>query len=173
MVLRRAVTRPSSTLTTARRSGHFPCLTFPAGQQCGHLALARHLARVLSFVCLLTEDAAAGHQPDGRLIAVQQPDYGGVQTAHVAAELQKLAAPLPLLDVPVHRAAAQLPALEPPTANLAPREQGQTLTATALAAGALKALMHDQISSVIAKIIASPLDGDDPIDPAAGTPPAV
>jgi hypothetical protein len=43
----------------------------------GHLGAGQHLAGV--FICLFTEDVAAGHQPDGRLIAVQQPGHGGVR----------------------------------------------------------------------------------------------
>lgn len=42
-----------------------------------------------------------------------------------------------------------------------------------LAAGALKALMHEEISSLLAKVAASPLDGDGHTGPATGVPPAV
>jgi hypothetical protein len=48
-----------------------------AGQQRGHLGAGQHLAGVLA--CLLAQHVAAGHQPDGRLAAVQQPGYGGVR----------------------------------------------------------------------------------------------
>jgi hypothetical protein len=42
---------------------------------------------------------------------------------------------------------------------------GTLIGAHAVAAGALKALMHDKISSTLARVIAPPLDGDDPTDP--------
>jgi hypothetical protein len=54
-----------------------PSVGLLAGQQRGHLGAGQHLAGVL--ICLFTEDVAAGQQPDGRLIAVQQPGHGGVR----------------------------------------------------------------------------------------------
>jgi hypothetical protein len=54
-----------------------PSVGLLAGQQRGHLGAGQHLAGVL--ICLFTEDVAAGQQPDGRLIAVQQPGHGSVR----------------------------------------------------------------------------------------------
>ena len=54
-----------------------PAVASLAGQQRGHLGAGEHLAGVV--IGVLAEQVAAGHQPDGRLAAVQQPGHGGVR----------------------------------------------------------------------------------------------
>ena len=54
-----------------------PAVASLAGQQRGHLGAGEHLAGVVTGV--LAGQVAAGHQPDGRLAAVQQPGHGGVR----------------------------------------------------------------------------------------------
>jgi hypothetical protein len=54
-----------------------PAAALLAGKQRGHLGAGQHLAGVV--ICPLTEEVAAGHQPDSRLTGSQQPGHRGAR----------------------------------------------------------------------------------------------